>query len=104
MPKNGYGVYQIAKEDCERCVIDAIKVGYRLLDTAQSYFNEEVGNAIQKAIREELVEGKIRAIGISNFYPDRLTDTCLLERKIMPHVNQIETNVFKIVNMKHKKI
>ena len=38
MPKNGYGVYQIAKEDCERCVIDAIKVGYRLIDTAQSYF------------------------------------------------------------------
>ena len=57
MPKNGYGVYQIAKEDFERCVIDAIKVGYRLIDTAQSYFNEEeVGNAIQKAINEGLVE------------------------------------------------
>jgi len=156
MPKNGYGVYQIAKEDCERCVIDAIKVGYRLIDTAQSYFNEEeVGNAIQKAINEGLVkreelfitskvwidnygyekcknsvlesmkklkvhyldlmllhqpfsdyygayraledlyeEGKIRAIGISNFYPDRLTDMCLFERKVVPHVNQVETNVF----------
>ena len=144
MPKNGYGVYQIAKEDCERCVIDAIKVGYRLIDTAQSYFNEEeVGNAIQKAINERLVErdelfitskvridnygyekcknsvlesmkklkvdyldlmllhqpfgdyygayraleelyeeGKIRAIGVSNFYPDRLTDMCLFERKL----------------------
>ena len=156
MPKNGYGVYQIAKEDFERCVIDAIKVGYRLIDTAQSYFNEEeVGNAIQKAINEGLVEreelfitskvwidnygyekcknsvlesmkklkvdyldlmllhqpfsdyygaykaledlyeeGKIRAIGVSNFYPDRLTDICLFERKIVPHVNQVETNVF----------
>lgn len=156
MPKNGYGVYQIAKEECERCIIDAIKVGYRLIDTAQSYFNEEeVGNAIEKAINEGIVkreelfitskvwidnygyekcknsvlesmkklkvdyldlmllhqpfsdyygaykaledlyeEGKIRAIGVSNFYPDRLTDICLFERKIVPHVNQVETNVF----------
>lgn len=156
MPKNGYGVYQIAKEDCERCVIDAIKVGYRLIDTAQSYFNEEeVGNAIEKAINEGLVkreemfitskvwidnygyekckksvlesmrklkvdyldlmllhqpfadyygayraledlyeEGKIKAIGVSNFYPDRLSDICLFERRIIPHVNQVETNVF----------
>ena len=156
MPKNGYGVYQISKEDCERCVLDAIKVGYRLIDTAQSYFNEEeVGNAIKKAINDGLVkredlfitskvwidnygyekckesvldsmrklkidyidlmllhqpfadyygayraledlyeEGKIRAIGVSNFYPDRLTDMCLFERKIVPHVNQVETNVF----------
>ena len=156
MPKNGFGVYQISKEECERCVLDAIKVGYRLIDTAQSYFNEEeVGNAIQKAIsdglvkREELFitskvwidnygyekckqsvldsmkklkvdyldlmllhqpfadyygayraleelyeEGKLKAIGVSNFYPDRLTDMCLFERKIVPHVNQVETNVF----------
>lgn len=156
MPKNGYGVYQISKEDCERCVLDAIKVGYRLIDTAQSYFNEEeVGNAIKKAINDGLVkredlfitskvwidnygyekckesvlesmrklkidyidlmllhqpfadyygayraledlyeDGKIRAIGVSNFYPDRLTDMCLFERKIVPHVNQVETNVF----------
>ncbi len=156
MPKNGYGVYQISKQDCKRCVLDAIKVGYRLIDTAQSYFNEEeVGDAIQEAIsdglvkREELFitskvwidnygyekckksvlesmkklkvdyidlmllhqpfadyygaykaleelyeEGKIRAIGVSNFYPDRLTDICLFERKIIPHVNQVETNVF----------
>ena len=156
MPKNGYGVYQISKEECERCVIDAIKVGYRLIDTAQSYFNEEeVGNAIQKAINDGLVkreelfitskvwidnygyekcknsvlesmkklkvdyldlmllhqpfadyygayraledlyqEGKIRAIGVSNFYPDRLTDMCLFEKRVVPHVNQVETNVF----------
>lgn len=50
MPKNGYGVYKVSKEDCERCVIDAIKVGYRLIDTAQSYFNEEeVGNRGSKS-------------------------------------------------------
>lgn len=156
MPKIGYGVYQISKEDCERCVLDAIQVGYRLIDTAQSYFNEEeVGNAVQKALNQGLVkredlfitskvwidnygyekckksvlssmeklkvdyidlmllhqpfgdyygayraledlyeEGKIRAIGVSNFYPDRLTDMCLFERKIVSHVNQVETNVF----------
>lgn len=156
MPQNGYGVYQISKGECEKCVINAIKVGYRLIDTAQSYFNEEeVGNAVENAIkgglvkREELFitskvwidnygyekckksvldsmrklkvdyidlmllhqpfgdyygayraledlyeEGKLRAIGVSNFYPDRLTDICLFERKIVPHVNQVETNVF----------
>ena len=47
MPQLGYGVYQIAREECERCVADALRVGYRLIDTAQSYFNEEeVGAAI----------------------------------------------------------
>ena len=50
MPILGYGVYQVTKEECERCVLDALKVGYRAIDTAQSYFNEEeVGNAIQKS-------------------------------------------------------
>ena len=49
MPIMGYGVYQVTKDECERCVLDALKAGYRSLDTAQSYFNEEeVGNAIQK--------------------------------------------------------
>ncbi|MGN0452539.1 MAG: aldo/keto reductase, partial [Ruminococcus sp.] len=49
MPRLGYGVYQVTKEECERCVLDAIEVGYRSIDTAQSYFNEEeVGNAIAK--------------------------------------------------------
>ena len=53
MPKAGFGVYQVNKEECERVVMDAIKAGYRLIDTAQSYFNEEeVGNAIQKAIKQ----------------------------------------------------
>lgn len=156
MPKNGFGAYQISKEDCARCVYDAIKIGYRLIDTAQSYFNEEeVGEGIEKAINEGIVkredlfitskvwidnygyekckksvadsmkklkvdyidlmllhqpfadyygaykaleelyeEGKLKAIGVSNFYPDRLTDMCLFERKIKPHVNQVETNVF----------
>ena len=132
MPILGYGVYQVTKEECERCVLDALKVGYRAIDTAQSYFNEEeVGNAIQKSgiPREEIFlttkvwvehygyeeakksvlesmkklktdyldlvllhqpfsdaygayraledlydEGKIRAIGISNFYVDRMVD------------------------------
>lgn len=150
MPKLGFGVYQVSKEDCERCVLDAINTGYRLIDTAQSYFNEEeVGNAIEKcavprnelfittkvwinnygydnckisvlesmkklkvdyldlvllhqpfgdyygayrALEDLYEEGKIRAIGVSNFYPDRLTDMCLFGRKIVPHVNQVETN------------
>lgn len=150
MPILGYGVFQIAnQEECERCVLDAIEVGYRLIDTAQSYFNEEaVGNAIEKCSvsREELFittkvwidnygydktkasvlesikklkvdyldlvllhqpfgdyygsyraleelykEGKIRAIGVSNFYPDRLSDICAFN-EITPQVNQVETN------------
>lgn len=151
MPILGYGVYQIPKEDCESCVLDAIKSGYRLIDTAQSYFNEEaVGNAIKKCgvPREELFittkvwisnygydktresvlnsmkklkidyldlvllhqpfsdyygayhaledlykEGKLRAIGVSNFYPDRLSDICAFN-EIIPQVNQVETNPF----------
>ena len=50
MPQLGYGVYQVTQEECERCVLDALEVGYRSLDTAQSYFNEEqVGSAIEKS-------------------------------------------------------
>lgn len=41
MPQIGYGVYQVSQEECERCVLDALQVGYRSIDTAQSYFNEE---------------------------------------------------------------
>lgn len=147
MPQLGYGVYQVSKEECEKCVTDALSVGYRLIDTAQSYFNEEqVGNAIAKSgiPREEIFlttkvwiehygyeqcrksvlksmeklqtnyldlcllhqpfsdvygayraledlydEGKIRAIGISNFYPDRMVDLAAFS-KIKPQVNQIE--------------
>lgn len=147
MPQLGYGVYQVTKEDCERCVSDALKVGYRLIDTAQSYFNEEeVGAALAKSNipREEIFlttkvwlehygyeeckasvlesmrklqvdyldlcllhqpfndvygayraledlydMGKIRAIGISNFYPDRMIDIASFAR-IKPQINQIE--------------
>lgn len=149
MPKLGYGVYQVTKDECERCVSDALKVGYRHIDTAQSYFNEEeVGNAIKKsgipreelfittkvwiehygyeecrksviesmrklqldyidlvllhqpfadyngawrALEEMYAEGKLRAIGVSNFNPDRLVDICSFSR-IKPMVNQVETH------------
>lgn len=50
MPILGYGVYQVTKDECERCVSDALRTGYRSVDTSQSYFNEEeVGNAIKKS-------------------------------------------------------
>ncbi len=149
MPILGYGVYQVTKDECERCVLDALKAGYRSLDTAQSYFNEEeVGSAIEKSgvarkdlflttkvwiehygyeaakasvlesmkklktdyldlcllhqpfadyygawrALEELYEaGKIRAIGVSNFYPDRLVDIASFART-RPMVNQVETH------------
>ncbi len=152
IPKLGFGVYQIPKEDTERCVLDAIEVGYRLIDTAQGYFNEkEVGNAISKTTvaREELFittkvfcanygyektlasleesmkklqvdyidlvlvhhpfgdcygayraleklyeQGKLKAIGVSNFLPDRLTDIALFN-KVIPQINQVEVNVFQ---------
>ena len=57
MPILGYGVYQVTKDECERCVLDALEVGYRSIDTAQSYFNEEeVGSAMKKSgiPREEI--------------------------------------------------
>ncbi len=150
MPILGFGVYQIPKEETKKCVLDAIKVGFRAIDTAQSYFNEsEVGDAIlesgiprdeffittkiwidnygyekcKKSVMESLKklktdyidlvllhqpfsdyygayraleelyhEGKIKAIGVSNFYPDRLADICLFERDVIPAVNQMETN------------
>lgn len=152
MPLISFGVYQIPKEDTKRCVLDAIKSGYRGIDTAQSYFNEsEVGDAIMECgvPREELfittkvwidhygyeeckasveeslrklktdyldlcllhqpfsdyygayraledlyAEGKIKAIGVSNFYPDRLTDICMFDRKVIPAVNQVEVNPY----------
>lgn len=147
MPQLGYGVYQVSKDECERCVMDALKVGYRLIDTAQSYFNEEeVGNAVVKsgisrgelfitskvwiehygydeckksvekslkklqtdyidlmllhqpfgdyygawrALEDLYAEGKLRAIGISNFYPDRAIDLASFAR-IKPMINQVE--------------
>ncbi len=152
MPKLGYGVYQVSPDECERCVSDAIAVGYRSIDTAQAYANEEgVGRAVQKSgvKREELFlttkiwisnageekaarsideslkklgtdyidlmlihqpfgdyygtyramekayrQGKLRAIGVSNFYPDRFIDLANF-CEIKPGVNQIETHVFQ---------
>ena len=151
MPILGYGVYQVTQEECERCVLDALEVGYRSIDTAQSYFNEiQVGNAIQKsgiargdiflttkvwiehygyeqakasvlesmeklktnyldlcllhqpfsdyygayrALEDLQSEGKIRAIGISNFYVDRMIDIASFARTV-PQINQVETHPF----------
>ena len=151
MPQMGYGVYQIEPEDCERCVMDAISVGYRMIDTAQAYLNEEaVGKAWKKSgvRREDLFlvnkvwhsnygegqtmksideslrklqtdyidlmllhqpfcdrygayrdlekaykAGKVRAIGVSNFFPDHLVDLAA-NMEIAPMVNQVETHVF----------
>ena len=152
MPKLGYGVYQIDPAEAERCVLDAISVGYRSIDTAQAYSNEEgVGNAIVKcgipreelfittkvwisnsgyekaktsieeslrklktdyidlllihqpfgdyygtyrAMEEAYKADKVKAIGVSNFYPDRFIDIHHFA-EIKPAVNQVETHVFQ---------
>lgn len=159
MPMLGYGVYQVSNEECERCVLDAISVGYRAIDTAQSYGNEEaVGSAVQKcgvprdelflttkvwisnagyeaakdsidrslqklrtdyidlllihqpfgdyygtyrAMEEAYKAGKLRAIGVSNFYPDRLIDLCQFV-EVTPAVNQVETHVFQQQKTAHE--
>lgn len=151
MPQIGYGVYQVDPAECERCVSDALKVGYRMIDTAQAYHNEEgVGAAVAKsgiardqlflvskiwisnfgyekakasideslrklgteyidlmllhqpfcdrygayrALEEAYKEGKLRAIGVSNFYPDHLIDLAS-NVEIPPMINQVETHVF----------
>ncbi len=152
MPILGYGVFQVDPAECEICVKDAIDVGYRLIDTAQAYYNEEgVGNAIKKsgvkrediflvtkvwianageekaaksideslkklqtdyvdlllvhqpfgdyygtyrAMEKAYKSGKTRAIGVSNFYPDRFVDLSHF-CEIQPAVNQVETHVFQ---------
>ncbi|MCD8398006.1 MAG: aldo/keto reductase [Lachnospiraceae bacterium] len=152
MPQLGYGVYQTPPEETERCVLDAISVGYRSIDTAQAYYNEEgVGTAIQKcgfpreelfittkvwisnagyekakasitdslkklktdyidlllihqpfgdyygtyrAMEEAYKAGKVRAIGVSNFYPDRFIDIASF-CEVVPAVNQVETHLFQ---------
>ena len=159
MPMLGYGVYQVSNEECERCVLDAISVGYRAIDTAQSYGNEEaVGSAVQRcgvprdelflttkvwisnagyeaakdsidrslqklkmdyidlllihqpfgdyygtyrAMEEAYKAGKLRAIGVSNFYPDRLIDLCQFV-EVTPAVNQVETHVFQQQKTAHE--
>ena len=151
MPKMGYGVYQVSESECERCVSDALKVGYRMIDTAQAYHNEEgVGNAVKKsgidrkeiflvskiwisnygyekakasideslrklqtdyidlmllhqpfcdrygayrALEEAYKEGKLRAIGVSNFYPDHFIDIAS-NMDVIPAVNQVESHPY----------
>ena len=150
MPVAGFGVYEIPKEQTKQAVLDAIDVGYRLIDTAQIYFNEaEVGQAIcecdvdreelfistkvwisnygyenclssvyrslnrmdldyidlvllhepyydyyssYRALEELYDEGIVKAIGVCNFSPAKITDLCLFERKVIPQFNQIEVN------------
>lgn len=151
MPMVGFGVFNLEGTDCERCVLEALEAGYRLIDTAQAYHNEEyVGNALAisgvpreevflttkiwvtehtyeeakasifKSLRklktdyldlvlihqplsdyyaayhamEELYKiGKLRAIGISNFSPERMADLAVFN-KVRPAVNQVETHIF----------
>lgn len=152
MPALGYGVYQVDNAETERCVREAIASGYRLIDTAQAYGNEEgVGSAIAscgvpreelfvttkvwisnagyekarisideslrrlrteyidlllihqpfgdyygtyRAMEEAYKEGYVRAIGVSNFYPDRLVDLCSFA-EVTPAVDQVETHLFQ---------
>ena len=159
MPILGYGVYQVDPAECERCVLDALAVGYRSIDTAQAYRNEEgVGSAIEKsgvprkdlflttkvwisnggydkakasiaeslrklktdyidlllihqpfndyygtyrAMTEVYRAGTIRAIGVSNFYPDRLIDFCQFQ-EVVPAVNQVETHPFQQQKAAHE--
>ena len=160
MPVIGYGVFQIEDaNECERCVLDALDAGYRLIDTAQAYYNEEaVGRALQKTSvpREEIflttkvwvtefgyekakasvlesmrklqveyldlvlihqclsdyygayhaledlyAEGKIRAIGVSNFSAERMADIVTFN-KVVPAVNQVETHLFWQQHELHK--
>ncbi|WP_322182808.1 aldo/keto reductase [Neglectibacter caecimuris] len=159
MPMLGYGVYQVTNDECERCVLDALDAGYRSIDTAQAYGNEEaVGRAIRnsgvkrddiflttkvwvsnggyenakksiegslkkldteyidlllihqpfndyygtwRAMEEAYKEGWLRAIGVSNFYPDRLVDLCRFV-EVTPAVNQVETHVFQQQKKAHE--
>lgn len=159
MPILGYGVYQVTPEECEKCVYDAIAAGYRLIDTAQAYANEEgVAKAIAKsgikreeffittkiwisnagyekakasideslkklntsyvdlmlihqpfgdyygtyrAMEEAYKEGKIKAIGVSNFYSDRLIDLIKFN-EVVPAVNQVETHPYNQQKEAHK--
>lgn len=105
MPRLGYGVYQVDPTTCEASVREALEVGYRAIDTAQAYHNEEgVGRAIKGSglPREDIFlttkvwvsnagQEKARAIGVSNFFPDRLVDLCQFV-EIRPMVNQVETH------------
>ena len=81
MPQLGYGVFQVTQEECERCVLDALKTGYRAIDTAQSYFNEEqVGAAIEKSgvDRKDIFLTTKVWIERYGYEKPRLTDTQIL--------------------------
>ena len=99
MPLLGYGVFKVAPQECEQCVSDALNVGYRLIDTAQAYFNEEgVGNAISndvfgswRAMEKAYRAGKVRAIGVSNFQAGRFYDFAHYV-DVKPMVNQLQCN------------
>ena len=122
MPLLGYGVFQVSPAECERCVSDALSVGYRLIDTAQAYANEEgVGNAWRKideslrklqtdyidlllihqaygdvfgtwrAMEKAYHDGKVRAIGVSNFQSGRFFDFAHYV-DVKPMVNQLQCN------------
>ena len=68
MPQMGYGVYQVSESECERCVSDALKVGYRMIDTAQAYHNEEgVGNAVKKSGIDRKEVFLVSKVWISNY-------------------------------------
>ena len=68
MPLLGYGVFQVTPEECESCVSDALSVGYRLIDTAQAYFNEEgVGNAIVKSGVPRIIHIYVSIKNLKNF-------------------------------------
>ena len=159
MPILGYGVFQIPEQECEQCVVDAVDAGYRLIDTAQAYYNEEaVGRGIircgverkelfitskvwvtehsydkarasvlesmrklqvdyidlmlihqplgdyyaaYRALEDLYKEGKLRAIGISNFSAERMADLAAFN-EIVPAVNQVETHPFFQQEMLHK--
>ena len=159
MPMLGYGVFQTPPEETARCVREALEIGYRLIDTAQAYANEEgVGAAVRasgvpreevfitskiwvanmnyeratasideslrrlgtdyidlmllhqamgdypgayRAMEEAHRAGKLRAIGVSNFYPERLIDVALLA-EVVPAVNQIETHPFRQQDAAHE--
>ncbi len=100
MPTLGYGVFLVSPDECERCVSDALSVGYRLIDTAQAYQNEEgVGNAWRKsglkrtwrAMEKAYRAGKVRAIGVSNFQAGRFFDFAHYV-ELKPMVNQLQCN------------
>lgn len=68
MPQMGYGIYQVSPAECEHCVSDALKVGYRMIDTAQAYHNEEgVGNAVQKSGIDRKEIFLVSKVWISNY-------------------------------------